>query len=306
MNTSKPIPTFTGLLRSRNTFALKDFLPVCVSGKQIGFLHRCYKDAVVTAHPAVQYTANSIAIALPSNNRSNPQSPYRALTRLFEDINKTLVQKGLLTPSHPGEMYRVVTDHFSQPLFEIARYAALFWGIRIFAVPLNGLVQKEENQVVMWYSRRSNNRAAPGKLDHLVCGGQPANITLRDNLCKEAYEEAKIPAELAQKAIPTGIVSHWEQHEHYLYRFTPVMFDLWLPESFTPISYDGSSSAFATTPLSHLKAHPEVLLDFKSACQPVLINLLLRHGYFQPDEEHYITLCTGLLQGFFPYTTEVW
>lgn len=299
MSSSKPTQVFADLLRARNTFTLADFLPVYVVGQQIGFVHRKYKVAVVALSPAIRSTQKGVVVDAAKDD-------YATLTQFFQTLNDALVQKGLLTPSHPGEMYRVTAARFSEPLFEMARYAAFFWGIRIFGVHLNGLVQQGKGQIGMWYAQRSKNRYAPGKFDHLVCGGQPSAITLRDNLCKEAYEEAKMPYALTRQAIGVGVVSSWEQRGYFLCRFTPVMFDLWLPETFEPISLDGSSSAFGTLSLTHLLQQPEMLFSFKSSCQPVLISLLLRHGYLQPDAEHYMEICIRLLKGFFPYTDAVY
>lgn len=293
-------PTYTkaiiNVLRARNTVNYNDFFSVYVVDQLIGFVHRVYKDTVATLHPCITCKEKRIIITAELHD-------YAGLTQLFQNLNEALVQKGLLTPSHAGEMYRVTVDNFLTPLFEMARYAAPFWGIRIFGVHLNGLVRREDGRIDMWYARRSENRSAPGKLDHLVCGGQPAGLTLLENLCKEAYEETEMPYELAQQATPVGVVSSWEQKGYNLYRFTPFMFDLFLPQSFEPFSQDGSASAFATLPVNTLTKNPEMLLNFKASCQPVLINLLLRHGYITPDEEHYIEICTLLLKGFFPYTS---
>lgn len=293
LNNAVDTKAMVALLKARNTFTLSDFYTVYVRDTPIGFAHRVHKDDIVSLHHCIRYTEERILI--------DPDcTSYAALTQLFHAFNETLVQKGLLTPSHAGEMYRVTTDRFSESIFEIARYAAPFWGIRIFGVHMNGLLQGEAGQVDMWYAQRSKNRSAPGKLDHLVCGGQPAAITFLENLCKEAYEEAKMPPELASRAVPVGIVSCWEQEGYYLCRYTPVMFDLWLPDAFKPVNGDGSVSAFATLPVAALAQHPETLLDFKAACHPVLISMLVRHGYITPDDPNYIDICTLLLKGFFP------
>lgn len=45
-------------------------------------------------------------------------------------------------------------------------------------------------------------------LDHIVAGGQPAGISLADNVVKECQEEAGIPEQLARKAVPVGVVTY--------------------------------------------------------------------------------------------------
>jgi len=284
------------ILSARNNFRANDFIPVYANSKQIGFVHRVYKEKLVNISPFLSFRDENFFITTDSND-------YSELTKIFQNVNDELLQRGLITLSHKGEMYRVAVDNFSEPLFEIARYSVPFWGVRVFGVHMNGLVRKQDCQMDMWYAQRSQNRSASGMLDHIVCGGQPASMTLSENLCKEAYEEAKMSYDITKQAIPVGTVSCWEQKEYFLHRFTPFMFDLLLPSTFKPISHDGSSSSFSTISIKELVKNVEIILDFKSSCQPVIISLLIRHGYITPDDENYIEICTMLLKGFFPYTT---
>ena len=52
-------------------------------------------------------------------------------------------------------------------------------------VHVNGFVRKAEG-LQLWVGRRAKDKAtAPGKLDHIVAGGQPFGLSVFDNLLKE-------------------------------------------------------------------------------------------------------------------------
>ena len=70
---------------------------------------------------------------------------------------------------------------------------------------MNGYVETN-GEPQIWVARRSRSKpTAPGKLDHLVAGGQPIGIGLTENLIKEAAEEASLPEALARRARPAGL-----------------------------------------------------------------------------------------------------
>ena len=106
-----------------------------------------------------------------------------------------LAKEGFI-PGWRNERYRIAD------LFDIERAAARPFGLTTQAVHLNGIVGER-----MWLARRSATKPIdPGMLDNLVGGGVTAGLTQFQVLVKEAWEEAGIPAELAQKATPGGTI----------------------------------------------------------------------------------------------------
>jgi len=76
-------------------------------------------------------------------------------------------------------------------------------------VHVNGYVLRPDGTMALWVARRSSTKPTwPGKLDHIVAGGQPYGLSLVENVVKECQEEAGIPECLAKKAIPVGVVSY--------------------------------------------------------------------------------------------------
>ena len=97
----------------------------------------------------------------------------------------------------------------------------------------------------LWIGVRSNNReVAPGKLDNMVAGGLPVGLSLMDNVVKEAAEEASVPEDLARLAQPVGVITYMMNARNGLRRDMLFVYDLKLPDSFTPENTDGEISGF--------------------------------------------------------------
>jgi hypothetical protein len=129
------------------------------------------------------------------------QSPHERT----EKVNKVLIELRENQVFHSlkgwrNEMYPVVKSLHSTPIFLVERAAAGLFGIKQYGCHLNGYVYQDK-YVSMWISRRSVNKPTfPGKLDNLAAGGLPVNVKVKDNMVKECYEEAGIPADVATKA----------------------------------------------------------------------------------------------------------
>jgi len=186
----------------------------------------------------------------------------------------------------------------SHHICNIKRDAANFFGIRTYSVHLNGFLNKAA-VLYMWVSKRAKHRLAAEKLDHLVCGGQPFNITVWDNLLKEAREEADMQEEMLCKAKPVGMTSNCVQLDNKtLHRYTQIMFDLEVSENFIPKNVDGAIDHFELIPVSTFCNDPQKILDFKMGSFPVIISFLIRHGYIKSDIPMYFDLCSALTHGF--------
>jgi hypothetical protein len=148
----------------------------------------------------------------------------------------------------------------------------------------------------MWIAKRSLDKAiAPGKLDHLVAGGQPAGLGLMENLIKECAEEASIPEDLARQSVACGVVSYRVENFQGLRRDRLFCFDLELPESFIPHPADGEVESFMLWPISQVMQTVLTTRDFKFNVALVIIDFLVRHGHITPDNEpDYLKIVKGL------------
>ena len=159
---------------------------------------------------------------------------------------------------------------------------------------INGFV-REAKGLKMWLGRRALDRSGePGKLDQIIAGGQPAGLSLKENIIKESAEEAGMHFELAIKAIPVGAISYITERADGLRRDVLFNYDLELPLDFKPVNTDGEVTEFLLWPIEEVAACVEVTDDFKFNCSLVIIDFLIRHGYIKPDHPDYLDLLKGL------------
>jgi len=142
--------------------------------------------------------------------------------------------------------------------------------------------------------RARNREVAPGKLDNMVAGGLPVGLSLMENVVKEAAEEASIPAELAGQARPAGVITYMMNHDAGLRRDMLFVYDLKLPDSFTPENSDGEISGFVRWPARQALRVVDETDEFKFNVNLVLIDFGIRHGLIEPDRPDYAALVRGL------------
>jgi uncharacterized protein DUF4743 len=200
-------------------------------------------------------------------------------------------------PRWCDEAFSVGVSFSTPPLFKMERGAVGRFGVHAYGVHLNGFV-RDGDEIHMWIARRSHDREMdPGKLDQIVAGGQPAGLTLRQNLIKECAEEAAIPQFMAEKAIGVGAVSYRFERPEGLRRDVEFVYDLELPDDFTPRNTDGEVEAFELWPLEKVAQTVRETTAFKFNCNLVIIDFLIRHGFIEPDHPEYSDLIHGLRSG---------
>ncbi len=181
-----------------------------------------------------------------------------------------------------GEAFDVRALPGGPVLARVDRGALPLLGIAAEGVHVNGLVHRRDG-LHLWVARRSADKALdPGKLDHIVAGGVPAGLTPAETLIKEAAEEAGIPATLAARARAVGEIAYAMERPEGLRRDRLHLFDLELPDDFTPVPMDGEVAGFELWPLARVIAAMRETDDFKFNVNLVLIDLALRLGAIDP------------------------
>jgi len=214
-------------------------------------------------------------------------------TKAVGEVMKVLYEKGFLS-RWVGEPYRVAANFAETPAFIIERAATPLIGAISYGIHVNGYVRTDQG-IKMWVGRRAKDRiVSPGKLDQMVAGGQPADLTLEENLVKECAEEAGLSADVAKQAVPIGAVSYCLDHPHGLRRDVLFNYDLELPEGFTPTCTDGEVEGFELMGLDEVEEIVRSGDDFKFNCSLVAIDFLIRHGHIKPEHEEYLDLVNGL------------
>src|SRR3546814_15411461 len=107
---------------------------------------------------------------------------------------------------------------------------------------------------LLWVGKRAKHKTvAPGKLDHLVAGGQPYGLGLMENVIKESAVEASVPAALAALARPVGAVRYICDRTEGRRNAVAFCFDPPLPAAFRP---QPNAATVATFPLYNTNERP--------------------------------------------------
>jgi len=179
-------------------------------------------------------------------------------------------------------------------LFDMERAATGLFGVRSHAISLNGFVRRDDG-LHIWVARRSDTKATyPGELDLMVGGGHPAGLTLHENLIKECHEEAGVPEALAATALPVGGISFCSEQCGQVINQFQFIYDLELPDGFTPQNMDGEVSCFVLWSLEKIMTTLCNTNDFMFDSALVIIDFLIRHGVIDGEHPEYSDLVLGL------------
>lgn len=222
---------------------------------------------------------------------------FDSRSRAMERVLRALEADGLV-PGWRNEAYPVGTGFHAPPLFKMERAGVAGFGVRAYGVHVNGFVEARPGSnegLRIWVGKRSRFKpTGPGKLDHLVAGGQPIGVGLMENVVKECAEEAAIAEPLARCARPAGFVSYVMENQEGIRNDVLFAYDLAVPADFTPRNTDGEIEAFFLWPVERVIETLASGDDFKFNVALVIIDFLVRRGILTPDEPDYLEIVHGL------------
>lgn len=269
-----------------NTHDLSNYVSLVVDGDAVGHIR---KDnlAHLDRFPDV-FVRSDQSVSLAPNIES-----YEDRTAAVDMVVRALFEDGVLT-GWRGEPYPVGGQWGGPHAFEVERAAAPFFGARAYGVHINGYVRKE-NGLHMWIARRADDRpVCPGQFDNMIAGGQPVTLSLKENVIKEAGEEAGVPPDLAATALPTGAITYCAESDIGLKPDIMFCWDLELPADFTPVNADGEIAEFRLLPAAEVMEIVDTTFDFKFNCNLVIVDFCIRHGILPPEHPDYETILKGL------------
>jgi 8-oxo-dGTP pyrophosphatase MutT (NUDIX family) len=271
-----------------NTPSPAHLLPFRIGDHQVGWVAPELARAL-TFHPRdVHFDGRGVALA--SRHRS-PGARSAALEALCAE----LAPRGHLRVR--GERFDVRPTAEGPTLATLDRGALPAFGVIGQGVHLNGLVRRADGLHV-WVGVRARDKAvAPGELDNVVAGGIPAGLTPEQCLIKEAEEEAGMPAAMAAQARRTGRISYILTLPEGLRRDVLHVYDIDLPEDFTPRPNDDEVERFELWPAARLLEAVRETEDVKFNVNLVLIDLFLREGLIDAGSAEGQRLRAGLNAG---------
>lgn len=273
-----------------NQYNPNHFRSFFVAGKKLGFVKHAFAESLTRWQTVFSVDDSGVSL-------SSALSTAAARSHAVAEVLCTLRDEGVVR-GWRDEYYPVSSSLSEPPYLVMERAAVPLFGIRAYGVHLNGFVRNEHG-VKMWVGQRSQSKStAPGKLDQLVAGGQPVGIGLWDNVLKECWEEAGIPAEIARRAKPVGAISYCRETPQGLRPDVIFTFDLELPADFTPVNQDGEVADFFLWPMERVILTVQDSTSFKANCALVVIQFLVRHGFVDPEHPDYLTILHALLSNY--------
>jgi 8-oxo-dGTP pyrophosphatase MutT (NUDIX family) len=273
-------------IRACNTYTTENKIPFMIEGKRVGQIRDAYLDFFLQSDLFVL-----------REHKLHLKDRYDTFEKRTEALTKLAKEalKAGITNRFMNEPYGVRSAPTAEPVALADRSISSLLGLISFGQHLNGFVRTKEG-LKMWIGLRSRTKGYfAGKLDHLVAGGLPYGIDLRENLRKECYEEAGIAAEVADQAICTGLVSY--RYDYRLGSNEDILYcyDLELDEDFVPRCTDGEVERFYLMDIEEVARIVRETDDFKLNCNLVIIDFLVRHGYLEAGQKGYFKVVTGLI-----------
>jgi 8-oxo-dGTP pyrophosphatase MutT (NUDIX family) len=192
------------------------------------------------------------------------------------------------------EMYPLLQRWGDAPLAQVDRVAVPWFGIRAFGVHVNGYVRKADG-LYLWIAERAMDRLIdPGKLDNIIGGGQPIGLSVEENLAKEAGEEAGVSANMIRNAKAAGTLSYKTERMRGLRNDTLFVYDMEFQPDFMPRNTDGEVGKFHLMPITEVAALVRDTDRFKFNCNLVIIDFLLRQGFFAENGTEYAELSKAM------------
>lgn len=261
-----------------------------VGDENIGWVGAEIADTLLTRFDCFERAGDAVAL-------TGMAATADERTALMAQVAAELSQAGVVDGLR-DELFPAMRHWGEEPRFVIDRVAVPPFGLRAWGIHLNGYVRKPDG-LHLWIGRRSAGKSTyPDLLDNTVAGGQPFDLTLRENLIKECAEEASITRAMAAEAVPVGCITYVREENGRIKPDVMFCYDLELPEDFTPVNTDGELASFHLMPAAEVMEIIRTSEAFKFNCNLVLIDFFLRHGLLTPDDEpDYTEICEGMRRG---------
>jgi 8-oxo-dGTP pyrophosphatase MutT (NUDIX family) len=277
--------SFADRIRHCNSYDPARAMPLWAGGHRVGWLRRDNAEVLARHHDVFAIDHDSARLLATGGADT--------VSRAVDEVVEALVAERLV-PKWRNETFDVAPRWGEPPIFRLDRGAVPFFGVRAYGVHLNGY-RRDGDRYSLWIGKRaSNKQVAPGKLDNMVAGGIGNGYGAAATLAKEAEEEAAIPAALIARAVPAGGLTYRMETKPGIRDDVMFVYDLEVPDDFTPTNGDGEIAGFELMPLSLILERIRTTNDFKFNVNLVILDFAVRHGVLRPDDPEYLDVANGL------------
>ena len=270
---------------------LTAYLPFVADGRQLGWVTPERADVLLSFHtvfaPLLSGAGKHKGVTFVSALAA-PDARSAAVAAILADLPRPLFAKPR------GELYGI-KNHWTEPqAFRLDRALVPAFGARAYGVHLNGYVG-EGDDIALWIGTRALDlKVEPGKRDNMVAGGQPADLSLMDNLVKECGEEAHLDPARARRAAPSSLITYAFDAPEGLRADTLFCYDLALPADVIPQPSE-EITRFDLMPVRDALALVRDTDTFKFTVGLVILDFAIRLGLLDPGTEaDYEAIASGL------------
>ncbi len=249
-----------------NKFDLTKFIPIKFKKKNVGWIHQDNKHI----------------------------SPYFNESKSYIKINHVInYSKTILDDieieycpifNHESIKPKVIFNHKgtfgSDKIYKINRNHLSLFGFPAYGVHCN-VWSKNKNSLIIHLAKRSTKlKKFPGLFDNLIAGGQPDGISIRNNLKKEASEEAGLNAYHMNPAVKGSNV-HYMHNERKNFN-SAIIFNYHLEKKSDMkfMNQDGEVDDFLSIDIENLYKILEKGLLKPNCIIPILDFLIFKKGDF--------------------------
>lgn len=220
-------------LKHRLTPDLKAFMPFRINGVYLGLLNQTFANRMGQDIDTIVTDEECFIL----DNMS-----WQEVADTLQHTAHQWYDNGLYS-GWRDEKYSV-QDLSGSPLFALERSAFRPLGFLSHAIHLNAWLEREGERYY-WIGKRSSTKAvAPNKLDTTAGGGIAAGETAHTAMVRESFEEAGVPTHWTQALNENGQVFSLRPVHRGLHREILHLYDIRLPENFTPQNKDGEVAEF--------------------------------------------------------------
>lgn len=264
----------------------ENYVPLNFQGQQVGYINQNHVAIFSEFKQIFRFVSDSLCEFAPAFLAQNIDDRSRALA----EFSETLRSAGLVN-NWRDELFAIYLDvERNCEIFQLERGVVPLLALQAHGVHLNGYSMIDDVPHI-WIAQRSANRViAPLKYDQLVAGGLPAELSLKDNLYKEADEEAGIAQALVEPAQYMGCIQYQTEDDFGVRNDVLHCFDVELPESFEPHNQDGEVEQFMRLPVAKVIELLQQKDVFKPNTALVMLNFLLRNDWLSVSAEEKMQL----------------
>lgn len=282
--------SFTRHLQRCNNWNRANYLPLYIGKTRYGYIEKKLVSALKLREGPLLFRGGEIVL-------DPTLDSFETRSEAIATEVQSLCEEGLISQLR-NELFPITNSMNQAPVMSLDRSAVSSLGMRGYGVHLNGYVRKNDD-ICLWVGKRAPNKlVAPNKLDQIAAGGLPYGLSLRQNLAKEAEEEANIPADLIAKARSVGLISYRCARENTMRDDHLYCYDLELPADFVPQNNDAEMQSFALLPAKEVLEILRNTDDFKFDAALVALHFLIRHGVLTEEESEYFKLSCGLTSSY--------